>query len=53
MENIQKLIAKDLLKIKAVLEHGVTFWHNHDVGNYNLSNPAPITNRPRYCLPVG
>ena len=44
---------EDLLQIKAVLEHGVTFWHNHDVGNYNLSNPAPITNKPRYCLPVG
>ena len=44
---------EDLLQIKAVLEHGVTFWHNHDVGNYNLSNPAPITNKPRYCKPVG
>ena len=44
---------EDLLQIKAVLEHGVTFWHNHDVGNYNLSNPAPITNKPRYCQPVG
>lgn len=44
---------EDLLEIKAVLEHGVTFWHNHDVGNYNLSNPAPITNNPRYCQPVG
>lgn len=44
---------EDLLEIKAVLEHGVTFWHNHDVGNYSLSNPAPITNNPRYCQPVG
>lgn len=44
---------EDLLEIKAVLEHGVTFWHNHDVGNYNLENPAPITNNPRYCQPVG
>lgn len=44
---------EDLLEIKAVLEHGVTFWHNHDVGNYNLANPAPITNNPRYCQPVG
>lgn len=44
---------EDLLEIKRILEHGITFWHNHDVGNYNLSNPAPITNNPRYCLPVG
>lgn len=43
---------EDLLEIKAVLEHGVTFWHNHNVGDYTVANPAPITNNPRYCQPV-
>lgn len=32
--------AEDLNQIKAVLEHGITFWHTTDVGNYSLSNDA-------------
>lgn len=33
---------EDLLEIKAIMEHGVTFWHTTDVGNYEVNNPAPI-----------
>lgn len=43
---------EDLLEIKGVLEHGVTFWHNHDVGNYELENSAPVSNNPRYSSTV-
>lgn len=43
---------EDLLEIKAVLEHGVTFWHNHDVGNYELENSAPVSDNPRYSSTV-
>lgn len=32
----------DILEIKSVLEHGITFWHTTDVGNYNLNNDATI-----------
>lgn len=33
---------EDLLEIKSIMEHGVTFWHTTDVGNYEVNNPAPI-----------
>lgn len=33
---------EDLLEIKSILEHGITFWHTTDVGNYQLNNDTPI-----------
>lgn len=31
-----------LLKIRSILETGITFWHTDNVGNYSLNNAAPI-----------
>lgn len=30
----------DLKKIHEVYKHGITFWHNDNVGNYNRTNPT-------------
>ena len=30
--------AKDAEKISDIYNHGITFWHTTDVGNYSLNN---------------
>lgn len=40
---------EDLMQIKTILEKGITFWHDPSkILNYNVENPAPITNKPNY-----